>query len=104
MMTNRLVLLNVKSKTISPLSHLNIIRPAKALPLIQRRTVVGYSDKNTFKDEDEWIRKRIGNREIVGFGTNGEPEYVDRVDFPFPSLRWKPPLPEIQVSVFHFTR
>ncbi|KAF2883482.1 hypothetical protein ILUMI_22691 [Ignelater luminosus] len=96
MITSRLILLNLKSKSILPLSQLNIIRPPKAPPLIQRRTVIGFADKHTFKDEDEWIRKRIGNREIVGYGTNGEPEYVDRVDYPFPSLRWKPPYPEIQ--------
>jgi len=32
---------------------------------------------------------RIGNREVVGYGYNGEPTYLDRVDFPCPAIRWK---------------
>ncbi|XP_018321523.1 cytochrome c oxidase subunit 4 isoform 1, mitochondrial [Agrilus planipennis] len=38
----------------------------------------------------------IGNREIVGFGYNGQPNYVDRPDFPIPAIRWKEPTPDIQ--------
>ncbi|KAJ8969684.1 hypothetical protein NQ314_001638 [Rhamnusium bicolor] len=37
----------------------------------------------------------IGKREVVGFGFNGEPNYVDRYDFPMPAIRWKEPTPEI---------
>ncbi|XP_076272323.1 cytochrome c oxidase subunit 4 isoform 1, mitochondrial-like [Rhynchophorus ferrugineus] len=40
-------------------------------------------------------RSIIGRREIVGFGFNGQPSYVDRDDFPFPAIRWKEPSPEI---------
>uniref|UniRef100_A0A348G664 Cytochrome c oxidase subunit 4 n=1 Tax=Odontomachus monticola TaxID=613454 RepID=A0A348G664_ODOMO len=32
---------------------------------------------------------RIGNRDIVGHGYNGEPAYLDRADFPMPAIRWK---------------
>lgn len=32
---------------------------------------------------------RVGNRDVVGFGYNGEPTYLDRVDFPCPAIRWK---------------
>ena len=36
-----------------------------------------------------------GKREIVGFGWNGLPTYVDRCEFPFPSIRFKETTPEI---------
>ncbi|EFN61796.1 Cytochrome c oxidase subunit 4 isoform 2, mitochondrial [Camponotus floridanus] len=32
---------------------------------------------------------RIGNRDVVGYGFNGEPSYLDRTDFPCPAVRWK---------------
>ncbi|KAG1683581.1 Cytochrome c oxidase subunit 4 isoform 2, mitochondrial [Nymphon striatum] len=31
----------------------------------------------------------IGNREVVGFGLNGEPSYLDRTDAPMPAIRYK---------------
>ncbi|XP_071558827.1 cytochrome c oxidase subunit 4 isoform 1, mitochondrial [Temnothorax nylanderi] len=33
--------------------------------------------------------EKVGNRDVVGFGYNGEPTYLDRVDFPCPAVRWK---------------
>ncbi|XP_026476705.1 cytochrome c oxidase subunit 4 isoform 1, mitochondrial-like [Ctenocephalides felis] len=36
-----------------------------------------------------------GKREVVGYGFNGNPVYVDRVDFPMPAIRWKETTPEI---------
>ncbi|KAK2148273.1 hypothetical protein LSH36_506g02050 [Paralvinella palmiformis] len=41
------------------------------------------------------IYPKIGKREIVGFGWNGLPTYVDRCEFPFPSIRFKETTPEI---------
>jgi hypothetical protein len=38
---------------------------------------------------------RIGNREIVGYGLKGKPEYFDTVMFPCPSIRWEADTPEI---------
>lgn len=38
----------------------------------------------------------IGKREIVGYGYNGDPWYVDRPDFPFPAIRWQEDGPELQ--------
>ncbi|KYN06223.1 PREDICTED: cytochrome c oxidase subunit 4 isoform 1, mitochondrial-like [Cyphomyrmex costatus] len=38
---------------------------------------------------------RVGNRDVVGFGYNGEPTYLDRTDFPYPALRWKENTPDI---------
>uniref|UniRef100_A0A4D5R9A3 Cytochrome c oxidase subunit 4 n=1 Tax=Scolopendra viridis TaxID=118503 RepID=A0A4D5R9A3_SCOVI len=34
-------------------------------------------------------RAKIGKREIVGFGYNGEANYADRVDFPMPAVRFR---------------
>ncbi|XP_045462281.1 cytochrome c oxidase subunit 4 isoform 2, mitochondrial-like [Harmonia axyridis] len=38
---------------------------------------------------------RVGNREVVGYGINGEPNYGDSHMFPFPSIRYKEPTQEI---------
>ncbi|XP_024937698.1 cytochrome c oxidase subunit 4 isoform 1, mitochondrial-like [Cephus cinctus] len=38
---------------------------------------------------------RIGNREVVGFGMNGTYSYLDRVDFPFPAIRFRRSTPEL---------
>lgn len=43
---------------------------------------------------------KIGKREIVGYGCNGLPVYVDRVDYPMPAIRFKEDTPEILVSVY----
>ncbi|GIY17605.1 hypothetical protein CEXT_778241 [Caerostris extrusa] len=34
-------------------------------------------------------RARIGNRDVVGFGINGEYTYIDRVDYPMPAIRFR---------------
>jgi len=39
---------------------------------------------------------KIGTREIVGFGWNSLPAYDDRVDFPFPAIRWREETAEIK--------
>lgn len=43
-------------------------------------------------------RSRIGSREVVGFGFNGQCSYQDRVDFPMPAIRFKENTPDIVVS------
>lgn len=43
------------------------------------------------------IKAAIGNREVVGFGMNGQPNYIDRVDFPLPAIRYKENTPDILV-------
>ncbi|XP_018573891.1 cytochrome c oxidase subunit 4 isoform 1, mitochondrial-like [Anoplophora glabripennis] len=42
-----------------------------------------------------WL-ERVGNREMVGFGMNGTPMYLDRPDFPFSAIRYKETTPELQ--------
>ncbi|XP_030379296.1 cytochrome c oxidase subunit 4 isoform 1, mitochondrial [Scaptodrosophila lebanonensis] len=36
-----------------------------------------------------------GEREVVGYGVNGSPIYIDCVEFPFPAIRYKEATPEI---------
>lgn len=43
----------------------------------------------------DYNRKLIGNRDVVGYGFNGEPNYVDRADYPMPAIRWKETTPKI---------
>lgn len=42
--------------------------------------------------------QKIGCREIVGFGINGENGYVDTTSFPFPAVRFQQLSPDILVS------
>jgi hypothetical protein len=41
------------------------------------------------------MHPRIGNREIVGYGLKGTPEYFDLAMFPCPSVRWEADTPAI---------
>jgi cytochrome c oxidase subunit 4 len=40
-------------------------------------------------------RARIGNRDVVGYGANGEASYADRIMFPFPAIRFKENTPDV---------
>lgn len=40
-------------------------------------------------------REKVGNRDIVGFGMNGEPSYIDRPDFPCPAVRFLENKPDV---------
>jgi cytochrome c oxidase subunit 4 len=40
---------------------------------------------------------KIGNREVVGHGFNGEASYIDRADYPFPAVRFREPTAEFKV-------
>jgi len=42
-------------------------------------------------------KKFIGSREVVGYGTNGSYNYIDRVEMPFPAIRFREDTPEIKV-------
>lgn len=45
---------------------------------------------------------KIGKREVVGYGWNGSTIYFDRVDYPFPAVRFREVTPDIMVKIFHF--
>jgi len=40
-------------------------------------------------------RSRIGNRDVVGYGLNGEYTYVDHIAFPLPAVRFRENTPEV---------
>ncbi|XP_014203619.1 cytochrome c oxidase subunit 4 isoform 1, mitochondrial-like [Copidosoma floridanum] len=40
-------------------------------------------------------RKIIGDREIVGYGTNGNPTYLDEATYPFSAIRYRSCTPEL---------
>ncbi|CAG0913357.1 unnamed protein product [Notodromas monacha] len=39
---------------------------------------------------------KIGSREVVGHGFNGEASYMDRADYPFPAVRFREPSAEFK--------
>ncbi|XP_074646775.1 cytochrome c oxidase subunit 4 isoform 1, mitochondrial-like isoform X2 [Tubulanus polymorphus] len=43
----------------------------------------------------ERAHPRIGDREVVGFGFNGRGNYMDRIEFPCPAIRFKEDTAEI---------
>lgn len=43
---------------------------------------------------------QIGDREWVGYGFNGRPNYVDRNDFPLPAVRFRADTPDVKVIFF----
>lgn len=45
------------------------------------------------------VNKKHGDREVVGYGYNGEPNYSDMCDFPMPAIRYKEVTPDIQVTI-----
>ncbi|XP_037932955.1 cytochrome c oxidase subunit 4 isoform 1, mitochondrial-like [Teleopsis dalmanni] len=48
--------------------------------------------RNTTND---FARDKSGNREVVGYGYNGSPNYCDRFDYPMPAIRFREPTIEI---------
>lgn len=58
----------------------------------------GYADKDDAHGGDYQplpIKVEIGNREVVGYGMNGEETYIDHYAAPFPAIRFKEDTPEI---------
>lgn len=68
--------------------------------------------RNTSKAQVSWVAARsasshaqaeqlakIGNRDVVGYGWNGEPIYMDRVDYPMPAIRFKENTPDVVVRL-----
>jgi len=47
-------------------------------------------------DGQPMVITRHGNREVIGYGFNGEPNYVDRVDFPIPAVRFRELTPQLK--------
>jgi len=89
------------------LTKLNPVQGKKVIPLVRSLTTTqskaggaiagGYQDGGT--DFPYWLQPKfkIGNREVVGYGTNGQYIYTDRKDWPFPAVRWSEPTNESKV-------
>lgn len=75
---------------VSGMRRLTITTPGIAPSFLQRRNKAEYS---------EYMESRIGNREMVGYGSNGLPFYADLPAFPFPAIRYKEQTPEIMVCI-----
>ncbi|XP_016979910.1 cytochrome c oxidase subunit 4 isoform 1, mitochondrial [Drosophila rhopaloa] len=48
-----------------------------------------------FASGGDGIRLMIGDREVVGYGINGRPVYLDSTDCPFPAIRYREVTPEL---------
>lgn len=44
-------------------------------------------------------REAIGNRDIVGYGWDGEPSYGDSIVWPYPAVRFREPSTEFQSAI-----
>ncbi|XP_017145095.1 cytochrome c oxidase subunit 4 isoform 1, mitochondrial [Drosophila miranda] len=54
--------------------------------LPQRGAVMAMMRRGTHHDG---TRLMSGDREVVGYGVNGNPIYIDCVEFPFPAIRYR---------------
>jgi len=45
-------------------------------------------------------RSKIGTREVVGWGVNGEYSYIDSLTVPLPAIRYKENTPDVEVRIF----
>lgn len=51
-------------------------------------SAINHSDGLTLAQKEKYYPK-IGDRDIVGFGFNGNPSYMDRPEYPAPAIRFK---------------
>lgn len=78
------------SKMLRVVSRSFIKVPQRALAT----TAVKHCEQLTPAQKEECYPK-IGKRDIVGFGCNGLPSYLDLMAFPFPAIRFEEPSEEI---------
>ncbi|XP_050543986.1 cytochrome c oxidase subunit 4 isoform 1, mitochondrial-like [Daktulosphaira vitifoliae] len=84
------------------LSH-SMIRSFLARPSVLKSVAANSSTAAVFQAEPKppiqgvvQVREdKIVGRDIVGYGINGEPVYLDSITFPFPSVRFKKNTPDI---------
>jgi len=68
-----------------------MIRSSKAL-LLLRKQMQSFS----IRCNEYHGRAKIGKREVVGFGLNGEYSYIDTMDVPMPAIRFREESEEIK--------
>jgi hypothetical protein len=75
----------------------SMLQRAEASTVIQNTPIVLDNHKPPPPLDADRMRMhpRIGNREIVGYGLKGKPEYFDLIMFPCPSIRWEADTPAI---------
>ncbi|XP_053204195.1 cytochrome c oxidase subunit 4 isoform 1, mitochondrial-like [Panonychus citri] len=67
-------------------------------PTLQREIIKLLRCKSNFKLSSASyyeFKDIIGNREIVGYGNDGQPFYYDRLNQPFPAIRFKEDSPDM---------
>ena len=93
----RVITCNIaKHKSLTRLSLLNNNNKTQVAGAHAASPTVTDHHDHALALEQKDIYPRAGNREIVGFGRNGEPQYFDAVDCPCPSIRWEVDTPEIK--------
>merc|ERR1712098_863427 len=83
------------------MGSLQLLRLAIRAPLarVPQRTLgtSAVSNKAIVLDQQlrDDIHPKIGSRDIVGYGSNGNAVYWDQPGFPCPAIRFKEPTPEV---------
>lgn len=72
------------------LIHASQIKMAQSLLAMSMRRLIAQNPAAV-----RCMSTKLGNREVVGYGVNGMPVYVDRVDYPMPAIRFKENTKEI---------
>lgn len=68
----------------------------RSMPRSQLMAMATNSVRNASHQSSSQISlSKVGNRDVVGYGWNGEPMYADRVDYPMPSVRFRENTPEV---------
>lgn len=68
-------------------------QPAAAQMMIVRASSHGHGPNVHLQEK----LAKLGNRDIVGYGWNGEWVYQDRPDYPMPAIRFKENTPDVIV-------
>lgn len=75
-----------------PRCHLRLLAVSSHWSQSSSAVILSMLQRNNYFDA---TRLMIGVREVVGYGINGSPNYIDCSDFPFPAIRFREVTPEI---------
>ncbi|KAL5108175.1 BolA-like protein 3 [Taenia crassiceps] len=71
---------------------MGLLGASKVLSLVHTSKIANAPSRSAASVVSPLVKKYypyIGNREIVGFGRNGNPQYLDDLHFPYPSIRFR---------------